>query len=910
MISKQVLLAPIDELRAEIHEPVSSDQQKRKPTSETLTVVPFSLGSDVLDLAKEALLKHGFSYVCQENDTHYWTSSASKSDSGQVSLWENEGSVWIRSSTPDIGLPTSPTLITDVWDNTGILPPIPSSGLPVSDEMLAVREGKLSPLAIKRAYPVLHKLESEDIKKNYKTHEQNTFEIQRVFDRPERIIGLVAETGAGKTYSAASYVLNGSTISLNASFWTVEEVIRHFQRRNVESLERWRARRFRWDQVKDIPIETRMATPFQHGNMCEDYDRCDALEQKGGDPNESICPQCLVYTECLERGYLSQPEALKRADAQMSGTPFQFFDPKHSEVVEEILEQVADTERLCLMDEVHAHSLFFRCGVPIKTLEEWCVNWEGHTLGNFAQALLNALETKNDPSGNAVRRIRTAVQAFQQYEDELIKQMCQVNVQGRVIDNGFIDAETGEELARWTIEFEGSVFAYIPLDKNAEDKLMEKGLPFLHLHSFVLNEDMKFPMPMAQAIQFGILDITTVQSIQNIPSVCRYPNWTLWHQLKQYLWYYTRDADAPMILHHQVLWFWVPPVLHSSVKRLILMSSTLSEQELHKAFPDEEIEFIHIDSAAWLQGNRVFQIRTGTYPLETILNYYDSWDVVGVSNIGQRFLLGIQAEIERDLNVKHAIITDNLIIKHLADVAAKENVSFVTGFKQLHGLETAFEEAEVIWIVGTPLWEPGIIWRRAQILYGNDQEPLCYERETDPYRYKDARVQSVYEQHVVDLLTNITGRAGLNRTTDKTVVLITSFPIPDITDRPETLLFDWEDFEIAGSLEKLAETIAKREHFETERDNLTAESGREKVEHVLGCSSSKANRILRKLRGGKLLRVPLRDQIFSLLTDGEKKTAELMEAIESHPTSVKNELKRLVDAGEIVKVRRGVYDLP
>ena len=65
-----------------------------------------------------------------------------------------------------------------------------------------------------------------------------------------------------------------------------------------------------------------------------------------------------------------------------------------------------------------------------------------------------------------------------------------------------------------------------------------------------------------------------------------------------------------------------------------------------------------------------------------------------------------------------------------------------------------------------------------------------------------------------------------------------------------------------------------------------------------------------KLRGGKPLRIPFREQILSLLADGEKRTAELIEAIEGHPKAVKNELGRLVEVGEIAKVRWGVYSLP
>ena len=142
------------------------------------------------------------------------------------------------------------------------------------------------------------------------------------------------------------------------------------------------------------------------------------------------------------------------------------------------------------------------------------------------------------------------------------------------------------------------------------------------------------------------------------------------------------------------------------------------------------------------------------------------------------------------------------------------------------------------------------------------------------------------------------------------MILLTGIRVPDITNRPETLLFDWEDFEVADGLDKLPEVIAERQRFETERDNLTAESPREKVEQVLGISRSQANRILMKLRGGERLRAPFRDQILSCLADGEKKSPELIAAIEGHPGSIRNALKRLIDTGKIVKVRRSVYALP
>ncbi len=908
IISKEVLFNSIEDLQAELHEPAPPKENKLKSTWHILTLPPPSLESHKLNIAKEEFMKRGFSYAGQDNGFHLWTRYTGEGENTEVLLWESNGTVWIRASAPNAGLPTTPTPITDIWEDTGILPPIPVTGLSISEKTLAVRKGKLSPLAIKRPTPVLHKLESKN--KTYKPLKANTSQIQRAFNKMKRVTGLIAETGAGKSRGVESYILKGSAISLNAQFWIAEDAAQRFEKQNLPSFARQRARKYLWNQVKEIPVEVRMATPFQRGNVCEDPERCDTLEEKGGNPSESICPQCPVYTECQQRGYLSQPAVLQHAKAQLSGKSQLFLDPQHFEMAEEMLKQVDNTERLCIIDEVEAYQLFPECNVSKNTLEEWSVNWQGNALGNFAKALLHALETDSE-FDNPVRRIRTATLAFQRHEEELMRQMCRVNVRGRVVSRGAVDAETEKELAHFSIKFEGGASAYIPLDSNAADKFMEKGLPFFpRCPSDVLNEDIRIRMSIAQAIQLGILDVETVQSIKEFPTVCRNPNWTLWHQLKHFFAYYPQDADAPMIWHNKVLRFWVPPILHPSVQRLLLMSSTLSKQDLQKAFPSEEISVVNIKPTAWVPGNQVFQARTDFHHVRTLLAHDRSWDVLRMSKTGQRIFLDILAEIKRDTNVKHSIVTYQPITRQLTDIAEMENVCFVKDLKQLEKLEEAFEATEVIWIVGIPTWEPGIVWRQAQILFGNDEAPLSYERVTEPTRYKDDRVQHVYEQMVTRLLRDIIGRMGLNRFAGKKVVLVNSMELPDITDRPETLLFDWEDFEVAGGLHKLEETIRTRERFETERANLTADTSRKEVERILGCSSRQANRVLKKLRGGNIPRVLFREQIFSLLANSEKRTSEIVDAIDGHPTSIRNELKRLVDTGEIVKVRWGVYTLP
>ncbi len=814
VIPQEVLFAPIDALRTVLHEPGPQTLQYIENPSE----VPYSLGSNKLDLAKEAFFKRGFSYLRQENGCHYWHRQGSESGNTEVSLWENERGVWICASTSDIGLPMEATLITEVWEDTGILLPIPATGLPVDDKVPAIREGTLSPLAIKRPAPVLHKSRpTEDI---HETREKISVQVQRAFDRNVRVLGFISDVDAEKEGEVESFLQNSAVIYAQDSELAAEAE-QFFQKRNVGSVTRWRDRMYLWDEVKDIPIDVRMATPFERGNVCEDAQRCEVLEKKGGNPTEIICPHCRVYTACQARGYLSQFSILQTTKTQILEDFRLFLNPQYGKIVERLLEKRDGTHPLCIINVLRENALFLQCELSKTELEEWVANWRGSALGNLAILLLNAVGIRDKTHAHSIKRLRTVMQTFEWLEGQIIQQMCHVKVEDR--------------------------------------------------------SD---------------------------------PDWTFWHQLKRFFAHYTRDADAPMQWDGEVLRFWVPPVLHPSVRHLLVTSPALYGEHLHRTFFDSETEILPTEPITWVPGNRVFQIRTGIYPRETILDISNTWDVLGVSETGQHIFWRIQAEIERDPNIKHGIITHVYTMGQLKDIVKHENICFLTDFRRVKGLETAFQEAEVIWIVGVPEIEPHAILERTQILFGNDEEPLSYQMEPELYRYKDERVQSVYEKTATCIFTQIMELAQLNRLPNKKIMLITGLRIPNITDRPETLLFDWADFDVAGDLDKLADVIATRQRFETERENLTAESSRKEVERVLGCSTRQANRILVKMRGGKIIRVTFREQILALLADGEKKTPELTAAIQGHPKAINTELTRLVGRGEIVKIRRGLYRLP
>ncbi len=758
VISKAVLFPPLDAFRAALHKPMPQSVQYEARTLDA----PYSLGSGKLDLAKEAFFKRGFSYLRQADGIHYWSRREGETSNTAVSLWESEGNVWICASTSDTGLPVEATLITDVWNDTGILPPIPATGLPIDDEVLAIREGKLSPLAIKRPKPVLHKL--EHVEKMDETREDIWVQLERALDRRVSALEFIPDADSEKDGEVGSLLSNNRAICLN---------------------------------VPDAELAAGMEQFFQKQDV--------------------------------------------GSVAQILRDHRLFLDPQYAKTAEQILQRRDGTQQLCIINVEREDQLFLECELSKTTLERWVVNWEGSALGYFATALLNATEIRDKSHANAIRRLRTVIQTFEWLAEEIIQQMCHV-------------------------------------------------------------------------------DAATVENMQEFPTVSSDPNWTFWHQLKRFFGHYTRDADAPMHWENEVLRFWVPPVLHPSVRHLLVTSPALYDEHVRRAFLDEETESLPSEPVAWAPGNCVFQIRTDVYPRKTILDLYNTWDVFGISETGQHIFSRIQAEIERDPSVKHGIISHVHTIRRCLDnIKKNKNVRFLASFRKRKGLEssfrkrdrlaTVFQEAQVLWIVGMPEMGPRAILERTQILFGNDEEPLSYEMELETCRYKDERVQSVYEKDIVHIFTEAIALAQLNRLENKKVMLITGLRIPDITDRPETLLFDWADFDIAGELDKLPEAIATRQRFETERDNLTVESSRREVERVLGCPPRQANRVLQRMRGGKV-RVTFREQILTLLAEGEKTTPEFAAAIQGHPKAINTELTRLVGMGVIVKVRRGVYRLP
>ncbi len=864
VITKELVFAPIDALRSQLHTPSIEPYPEILPGC--ARDVPSTLGSDDLDLAKDALLKHGYSYFQPENQIHYWTKPTSEDSFKLLSLWEDRDIVWVRAPQPDTEFPSTATPITDVLDGTGITPKKFEKGLRITDKILAIREDKLSPLAVKRAAPKLH---LKDIPKTvYQSTEEKEAKLRDIFNGKTRLLWIIPPRIPWIDHEIESYIQQEIPICINIKGSVlIASQVKRYRELNIPQLMRWKARKYRWEQVKDIPEDERMANPFQNGNVCEDPERCFEVEKKGGDAHEVICPKCPVFEACKDRGYLSQKELFRNTTLQMVPIKQLFTNPRRGKTFDGIIDTTGEDERVYILyqQRVEIDNFFLECRLPKQLFEQWVENWDGHALGNFAKALLNALEPENDAYNSGIARIRAVIQAFRPHAADLIQQMCYINIRA---GTHHLQSEESE------VESANSI------------------------------------MRLEEMISAGILDPETVENIKQFPSVSRDPDWTYWHELQHLFDHYQRDSDVPMRWSGTQLLFWLPPMLHPSINHLLLVSPTLSSQHLPKVFPSEAIEVVRTAPKPWQSGNQVFQIRTDINAVNLHYKYDAVWEDTGCSDIVERILLGIRAEIDHDPSIKHVIITTGAIMRRLADLKHNENVCDVMQFGKLYGRNIDFQDAEVLWMIGIPHLAQHILWWNAQMLFGNDEVPLNYDWDGDTDNFIDERIQGMYQQIVTDRFTQIVSQFGLENATGKRVVLFVSTPLPGITDRKETSLFDWEDFEIAGGLDKLPEVIATRERFESERDNMTAETPREEVERIMGCSSRHANYLLKKLRGGNIPRVTLREQILFLLSTGEKKTSVLVSAIDSSPQAISNELKRLMNSGEIVRVQRAIYALP
>ena len=629
----------------------------------------------------------------------------------------------------------------------------------VSEKVQAIREGSLSPLAIKRPGPVLTQQEYS---------EPGPFEATKFLETDARVIGI--ETGL--RHPDENRVIERALLEKEPLFLDLptdeyaESVLQYYKSEGIIARD-WKPRSYLKYVLKYIPIDELLKHPFEHGNTCIDSYLCNKLSDMGGNPDQIICPKCPVYEECQERGYLSQYASIKDTAVTVCRTPRQLLmNPQYANPISDAL---SGTDLTYIVNYTYASDLFIENRLSMEWLKEWSEHSECAVLKDFAHALLNAANINKEVlTDNIATRIRSVMKMFEGAEETLIEQMSQVNA---------------------TVDSSSSCIG----------------------------------MPVKDAIASEAQDIHDAENINNIQRTSLDRSWTPWHSLKAFFDHYPRDADAPMYFEKYWLRYWIPPVLHPRMKKLVILSPSLCEEHLKQAFPNEKVKVYNLGAKETLAGNRVYQLRSQVHSPHSLLNYDLDWDALGLSRIGARIAIGKHREVERVPNTQHALVLHTNMNTILEDTLKSRNAkSIIFNLKFVKNakvLEANFDGADVIWLFGSPYFPPHLTWKEAQILFGDATEPLDYSVSMTPYVFKDERIQKLAEQYSLHALIGILSYAGL-QDSGKTLVLNTALRVPGLTDAPETMLFDWEDFEIAGGLDKLPEMIARREAFESEATRI------------------------------------------------------------------------------------------
>ena len=175
-----------------------------------------------------------------------------------------------------------------------------------------------------------------------------------------------------------------------------------------------------------------------------------------------------------------------------------------------------------------------------------------------------------------------------------------------------------------------------------------------------------------------------------------------WHKLIAFFAHYKRNADAPLMLDGDFIDFWIP------------------NSEGHT--PEEKPKYRASDIL-------VFQLRTGLYPYQTLVDFNEGSIRWNETQIAWEFINKICDEMKRSPQIRHSIYT------------FYNRRSWQSAIKPV-------EASNVLWVLGMPAFGFRALWQTCQQFFGHEDEPLSYEWSRENI-FKDARVQSVYESYAI-----------------------------------------------------------------------------------------------------------------------------------------------------------------
>ena len=803
----------------------------------------------------------------------------------------------------------------------------------------AQRKGWTPPWGKQRAKAILKPEPLPEPTEGWKTQQA---EIEKAFNSDQNMVLIKADTGVGKDYAKVSYIVQTDPdaqrfVEMLPRIELGEEKVTDFQLRQKEILDRrtvyqWRGVFHNFDS--DQPFHIRKIL-IGESIQCVQPGKFDALRAKGAIPQAVLCPSCPVQNACREKGYLSQTRTAQQADYLITAQDGIFFDKSLAGFAKQVIH---DRQRTVtgIVDEVRAHELFSQGVLTKAELRQMVETWEGTPAGKFAVSILSALELGTQPDFEKVQQV---IEELSKSETKIITAaLTKIRIHG----HAFFDSESkiydGElMLASGTFYPKGGCEVVIASSPDALNTLNERGIPAVFRHE--IDQDV-LTLSYQQAIQFGFYKIPAdddTTPIADFPKLHPNQHWTPLHQLQRLFEQYPRIEDMPVHYDGESLYFYLPPEIHPSIDKIIMISATAETEIIKKkVFPDREVQVIEAEPARWMDGNEVFQISTAKCPRATVNDKEGN-----LKGFGQRTWEAMCAEIKRTPDKTHAVITYKSLIE-------KYNLppNVITAhFGAAEGENERFARCDVFWILFDPRLPPHEVERRARLLYGRDADPLNYEYDEKKGIYVDERSQRVADHYAVEQLIQAIGRARLVRRKGVRVVIMTARELPGISGRNETTLFYLEDLIIAGGLDSLNDRVQKREAQDAElmdtiKQLIQAGTSDNKICQTLGIHHVRLKQIKTELltlepasalgKGEKVtgsqptietLIAGCEDvtncisvQIHSLIRSGLNQTTNIIHRLSESgsltPSAIKQRLYRMAKSGEIIRTSRGVYALP
>ena len=721
------------------------------------------------------------------------------------------------------------------------------------EKVAGVREGLVSPLELRRPEPPLP---TEPVERVMRTLDENEPEIRKAFEHGARVVAIRAGTGDGKTEVVIIIAKDGRHVALTVpSLPVAEQIHNRFLDANCGAMlwhQRFHGYNEKYEEndtriTPDAPFEERVRAFHKGEVVCVDPVKCKASQERGIPAPVGVCANCPLQADCGNTGYLSQIPAAQNSHVLTLAYPKLFIDPAFAGFFSQ-LSKGQPKERLHVIDEAKAHDLFIDCELHKEQLQQWVKDWQGEKLGMFAEAVLTLLEVETaDPY-----EIAKAVNALD--DDDLSTlgwQASRFRVGYNRSEQIKLDPDTDGVLARHGVQFESQGFAFIAVDFDAYERLLELGEPVMQPSE--IQDTGHMALTPSQAFRFDVYRNETPDDFREIPRIYESELWTCFQQLKVFAERYQRREDAPIWYQLGVLHWVNAPVLHSRVKHLVCMSATLQREGFKRAFdslPSEQVAFIETPPTHWVDGHRAFQVRSGKYSRATILEreHGTFGKIKGLSDTGKRFISLIETELKRDRKKKHVIITINAIVDmHRAELLKKHaNLIDVHSFHKMEGLDYK-ESGLVFWVIGCPDVELDVVRNQAKVIYGNDTELLNYEYDDETGTYVDERLQRCWQALVADLLKQAVGRARLNRLAN-TVFVFSNVLISDYTGR--AVGFVPEDLEVAAGLDTLSTVAKRRIESEKEATENPKQTARQREKEARNLKAEKKTEVYRLYNAG------------------------------------------------------------